>query len=286
MNPESSLSRLRALDRFSTPDGITISDREFEQFRDFIYHHAGITLSPAKKALVVGRLSKRIKHHGLSSFGEYFLLISGNRTPLEAQIAIDLLTTNETYFFREEKHFEYLRDVILKTRRRDRAFRVWSAACSSGEETYSIAMTLADQIGLQGWEIFGSDISSRVLERARSGLYAMDRAERIPPNYLKRFCLKGSGAYEGSFLIERGLRERISFGHVNLIAPLPDLGRFDLVFLRNVMIYFDSDTKRRVVEQILHLMQPGACLFIGHSESLMGITQAVSMLKPSIYHRA
>lgn len=281
-----STSKLSFPESPHSAEGLPLTDREFEQFREFIYRNAGIALSPAKKALVVGRLSKRLKHHGLTSFSEYFRLLSSSGAQLEVQMAIDLLTTNETYFFREEKHFEYLSDVILKSRRRDRPFRVWSAACSSGEETYSIAMVLADQMGGGAWEIFGSDISTKVLERARSGLYAMERAGRIPADYLKRFCLKGSGAYDGSFLIERSLRERISFAQVNLITPLPDLGKFDLVFLRNVMIYFDADTKRRVVEQIVRLMQPDGYLFIGHSESLMGITQVVSMLRPSIYRRA
>lgn len=265
---------------------IALTDKEFAQIQDFIYRRAGIALSDGKKALVAGRLTKRLNHYHLHSFTEYLQLITGGGAPGELQLAIDLLTTNETYFFREEKHFEYLRDEILKGKRPSYPFRVWSAASSSGEEAYSVAMLLADVLGGAGWEVFGSDISVRVLERARNGLYPLERVDRIPGDYLKRFCLKGVGDYDGMLLIDKSLRERVRFEQVNLITPLPDVGRFDVIFLRNVMIYFDADTKRRVVEQLLKVLKPDGHLFIGLSESLMGITQKVTMIRPSIYRHA
>ena len=263
---------------------ISISDREFVQFQRFIYEAAGITLSPAKKALVSGRLAKRLQQHGLGSYGEYFELLASGRTPAEVQTAVDLLTTNETYFFREAKHFELLRELALAARGRAQAFRVWSAASSSGEEAYSIAMVLADC--LQGaWEVIGSDISMRVLERARTGHYTVERARHVPPAYLRRFCLKGTGAQQGTILVERGLRARVQFRQINLNEPLPQLGSFDVIFLRNVMIYFNGDTKRQVVTRLISMLKPGGHFLIGHSESLTDITDAVRPLAPSIYRK-
>ena len=201
------------------------------------------------------------------------------------QTAVDLLTTNETYFFREPKHFDLLRKVATLARGRSEAFRVWSAASSSGEEAYSIAMVLEDCLPGQAWEIVGSDISTRVLDKARGGHYPMERAANIPKEYLKRFCLRGTGAQEGTLLIERGLRERVRFMQVNLNEPLPKLGMFDVVFLRNVMIYFNNETKQQIVGRILPTLKPGGHFCIGHSESLNGISDAVQALAPSIYRK-
>ena len=164
----------------------TITDTEFSRFQRFIYDAAGITLSPAKKALVCGRLSKRLQAHDLASFGAYFELLSSGRADGEVQTAVDLLTTNETYFFREPKHFELLRALATQARGRPQPFRVWSAASSSGEECYSIAMVLADCLDASQtpWDVVGSDISTRVLRRARTGHYPMERARNIPPETL------------------------------------------------------------------------------------------------------
>lgn len=267
----------------STP---TITSREFTQFQRFIYQAAGITLSSAKEALVGGRLEKRVRACGLRSYGEYFRLVESGTAPAETQMAVDLLTTNETYFFREEKHFEFLRDLITApAAARSGPFRVWSAASSTGEEAYSIAMVLADRLGEAPWEVFGSDISERVLEQARRGHYSMERARHVPGAYLKRFCLKGLGAQEGTLLVERRLRARVQFMHVNLNGPLPRLGMFDVVFLRNVMIYFNEDTKRQVVARLLSQLKPGGHFLLGHTESLHGISDAVRPVAPAIYRK-
>jgi chemotaxis protein methyltransferase CheR len=261
----------------------SITDQEFTQFQRFIYEAAGITLSSAKKALVGGRLAKRLQQHQVGSYGAYFRLLASGESPDEVQIAVDLLTTNETYFFREAKHFDLLRRLGSAARKRAEPFRVWSAASSSGEEAYSIAMVLADCLMDSSWEVIGSDISTRVLERARLGHYPMERTKHIPPEYLKRFCLKGMGAQEGTLLVERSLRSRVQFLPVNLNAPLPKLGMFDVVFLRNVMIYFNENTKRQVVGRILALLKPGGHFLVGHSETLNGISDAVQPMTPSIY---
>lgn len=261
-----------------------ISEQEFTQFQGLLFKLAGISLSPAKKSLVSGRLAKRLQYCELESYGEYFRLLTSGRNAAEMQMALDLLTTNETYFFREPKHFDLLRDRILP-QRRPGGFRVWSAACSSGEEPYSIAMLLADQIGDNGWEILGSDISTRVLEKARTGHYILDRTSHIPRDYLSRFCLKGIGAQHGTFLVEKRLRSRVSFRQINLNESLPGVGEFDVIFLRNVMIYFSMDTKRKVVARLLDRLRPGGYLIVGHSESLNGVTEGLQLVLPSVYRK-
>ncbi|MHB8950421.1 MAG: CheR family methyltransferase [Rhodoferax sp.] len=262
-----------------------LSDTEFTHFQRFIFDAAGITLSSAKKALVAGRLSKRLTHHRLESFGDYFRLLSAPQHGAEVQIAVDLLTTNETYFFRESKHFDFLRQQALAARSRPQMFRVWSAASSSGEEAYSIAMVLADCLETTPWEVMGSDISTRVLAGAQRAHYSMERGRHIPQNYLQRFCLKGRDEHAGSLLVNRQLRSRVHFRQVNLNAALPELGPFDIIFLRNVMIYFNEETKRQVVARVVAQIKPGGYFCIGHSESLNDISQAVKPVAPSIYQK-
>jgi len=262
-----------------------ISDGDFRKISDWFYHRAGIRLSDQKKALVSGRLASRLRHHHLTRFGDYFDMLHSAAHPEEPQVAIDLLTTNETSFFREPKHFEFLRRQADEAAAARRPLRVWSAASSSGEEAYSIAMVLASNLGSTGFDVLGTDISTRVLQRARAGHYPMERARHIPQPHLKRFCLRGTGEQTGTLLIERGLRSRVAFAHVNLNADLPQLGTFDVIFLRNVMIYFNGDTKREVVARVLSLLKPGGHFLIGHSESLNEVSSAVQQVAPSIYRK-
>jgi chemotaxis protein methyltransferase CheR len=262
-----------------------ISDIEFSRFQRFIYDAAGITLSPAKKAMVCGRLAKRLQAHSLNSYSQYFELLNSGKAANEVQTAIDLLTTNETYFFREPKHFELLRKLAMEAVPNRQPFRVWSAASSTGEECYSIAMLLADCLGNAAWDVMGSDISARVLQRARSGHYPLERTKHIPPEYLKRFCLKGMGEQEGTLLVDRMIRSRVNFAQINLNDELPQQGTFDVIFLRNVMIYFNADTKQKVVARVLAQLKPGGYFFIGHSESLNEISTAVRQVGPSIYRK-
>jgi chemotaxis protein methyltransferase CheR len=265
---------------------IRISDIEFGQFQRFIFEAAGITLSDAKKALVSGRLARRLQVCRVANYGEYFRLLMSGESPLELQTAVDLLTTNETYFFREPKHFDFLKKQLKSGALHTSAFRVWSAAASSGEEPYSIAMLLEDCLPGQLWEVVASDISARVLERARAGHYSMQRIANFPPGYLQRFCLKGRGEQEGTLLIERWLRNKVRFLQVNLNARLPHLGMFDVIFLRNVLIYFSIETKRKVVASLLGTLKPGGYLLIGHSESLVEVSEAVELVAPAIYRKA
>ena len=263
-----------------------LSDREFEQFRRFIHEAAGISMSGAKKALVGGRLAKRLQTCGVRTYGEYYELIRDGGHPEELQTAVDLLTTNETYFFREPQHFDFLAKRIVTAPRAGRPLRVWSAASSSGEEVYSIAMVLADKLGIAGaWEVLGSDISQRVLQKARTGHYPEDRARLMPPDYLKKYCLKGTGKQAGTLLVERSLREKVEFFQANLNEPLPDIGQFDVIFLRNVMIYFDIDTKRGVMHRLLPALRPGGWFFVSHSENLHGITDALEQVQPAVFRK-
>lgn len=263
-----------------------ISDKEFHHFQALMQRVAGIHLPPVKKALVSGRLSKRLRARGVASFDAYYRLIAGGGEAAELQTAIELLTTNETYFFREPQHFEFLAREVLPAAGAGEPFRVWSAASSTGEEAYSIAMVLMDKLGEEaGWEVFGSDINGKVVEQARGATYAHARNEGIPPAYLRRFCLRGTGGMAGRFRVDAPLRRRVRFAQLNLNGDLAPAGDFDVIFLRNVMIYFDMDMKRRVAEALHRRLKPGGWLFIGHSESLNGVTERLRPLRPTIYRR-
>ncbi len=261
----------------------TLQEKEFTQFRELIYRIAGISMSSGKKPLVTSRLAKRLKHHGLVRYSDYIQMITSANGKTELQMAVDLLTTNETHFFREPKHFDFLRQRVLPQRKPGQTLRIWSAACSSGEEPYSIAMLLDEVLGTAPWEIVASDLSTRVLEKARSGLFPMERMPEIPRNYLSNYCLKGTGDQEGTLLIERKLRERVQFMQYNLTEAPPKMAEFDVIFLRNVMIYFDQDTKRRVVSRLLSLLRPGGYFLVGHSETLNGISTEVRLIQPAVY---
>jgi len=262
-----------------------ITDNEFNSFRDFIYENAGIKLSNEKKTLVTSRLSKRLRYYSLNSFKEYFDLMLASPEGGERQMTIDLLTTNETYFFREPKHFSFLENEILCNWKSGETLKVWSAASSTGEEAYSIAMLLDDILGNRPWEIFGSDISSRVLKKAQQGHYLQNRIDGIPIEYLRKYCLKGVGEHKGTLLIDKKLRQKVNFAPVNLTEPLGDVGSFHIIFLRNVMIYFDMETKKKIIRQLIEKMHPGGYLFIGHSESLTGINKGLETVIPTVYRK-
>jgi len=261
----------------------TLSDREFDQFREMIFRIAGISLADSKKPLVAGRLHRRLRHFGLASYAEYFKLLG--QQPDELQTAVDLLTTNETHFFREPKHFEFLRQRVLPGHDGVRPLRIWSAASSSGQEAYSLAMVLSDALGGSPWEVFGSDISTRVLAQARSGQYDLGQAHEIPKAYLQTYCLKGVGSQDGTFIIDPEVKKRVSFRQINLNERLPDVGVFDVIFLRNVLIYFQPETKRTVVRRLLDKLRPGGWFVVGHSESLNGIVDGLRVEAASVYRK-
>ena len=266
---------------FAAGSGPVLNDAEFREFQQMIFSVAGIHMPASKKTMVAGRLSKRLKALQLNSFGAYWQHL--RRDAAEKQTAVDLLTTNETYFFREPRHFEFLRDRVLPGHSRRRPFRLWSAACSSGEEAYSAAMLLSDTLGKSGWEILASDISTEVLGKARAGRYPMARTDKIPQECLKRYCLRGIGEAEGSLMVDPGLRSKVDFRQINLNTRLPDVGLFDVIFLRNVMIYFNAETKQQVVARLRACLRPGGYLIIGHSETLNGFQSELEVVMPSVY---
>jgi chemotaxis protein methyltransferase CheR len=262
-----------------------ITDQEFALFQRLIKTLAGIHLSDAKKQLVFGRLRNRVRQVGLNSFEAYYAYVVSKKHPEERQIVVDLLTTNETYFFREPRHFGVLRDEILPARSMARPFRIWSAASSSGEEAFSLAMVIADQLGMNpypGWSVMGSDVSQKVLDQAASGHYPMQRIDGIPERYLKTYCLKGVGVQEGTLLIDQPLRNRVEFRRINLNDTLPDIGKFDVIFLRNMLIYFQNETKIEIVKRLLDVLQPGGWLIVGHSESIKDFDDRLISHSPSI----
>ncbi|MFQ2194043.1 CheR family methyltransferase [Aeromonas jandaei] len=263
---------------------IQLHDDEFSRFQRWLHQTAGIDMSPAKKALVASRLAKRVCHYGLESYDDYFQFIMADRSG-ELQLALDLLTTNETYFFREPKHFDFLTQQVLTHIPADRSLRIWSAASSSGEEPYSLAMTLAEKRNTLGWEILASDISSRVLEQAMSGRYPIERAHNIPLSFLMKYCLKGIGLQEGIFIIDRKLREKVRFMQINLNQELPDIGMFDVIFIRNVMIYFNKETKAQVLQRLVPKLTHGGYLLVSHAESLHGLPHGLQLVSPSIYQK-
>lgn len=264
---------------------ILLQAKEFEWISRFLYEKTGIALSEGKQAMVMGRLDKRLRAHGMRSYADYFALLGKPGYEDETTAAIDLLTTNETYFFREPKHFQYLEKTILPHYARQSSIRVWSAASSSGEEAYTIAMTLAEQFKGPRWEVIGTDISTRVLERARRGLYPMLQAEKIPLSLLKKYCLKGKEEFEDFFLIDQSIKDHVSFGIANLVEPLPDLGMFEVIFLRNVMIYFDVPTKKKIVQKLCERLHPGGYFIISHSETLNGLDANLKLVAPAIYQK-
>lgn len=262
-----------------------LSSSSFQAVAEMFHRVSGIRLTEAKRALVTGRLQKLAQARGAADVDDYVHRLLKDEDPAELGKVVDKLTTNETYFFREPEHFDFLADWLERWPRR-RPLRVWSAASSSGEEAFSIAMLLADRLGLDGWEIVGTDLSASMVEAASTGLYPMERARKVPQAYLKRWCLRGTGDYEGQLLIARELRERVQFLQGNLTQDLSELGQFDLIFLRNVLIYFDNPGKADIVRRVIGQLHPQGCLFSGHAESLAHLSLPLKTVSPAVYAHA
>ena len=264
-----------------------LSDRSFERIAALMHASVGLSFTPNKKSLVSSRLAPRIQRIGLDSFEDYIGLVEADEGG-EFQMAVDLLTTNETYFFREPAHFELLEREIVQTR--PRSLRVWSAASSFGDEAYSTAMLLADlaQQGHVGadWNVLGTDISDRVLSSAARGIFPEDRLRGVSPERLQRHCLRGEGESAGLVQMSPRLRERVRFGQLNLCAEIESLGPFDVVFLRNVLIYFDPPTKVAVVDRVLAQLRNGGLFFIGTAEGRIPCKTALSTLAPGAFRKA
>ncbi|RVT52282.1 CheR family methyltransferase [Rubrivivax albus] len=267
-----------------------LSAPTFNRIAALMYGAVGLSFNESKQSLISSRLAPRIQRLGLGSFEDYAALIESPDDGGEFQMAVDLLTTNETYFFREPAHFDLIEQVL--GRERPRQVSVWSAASSFGDEAYSTGMLLADmhQQGRIGadWSILGTDISDRVLQSASAAIYPLDRMRHVPPERLKRHCLRGEGESEGLVQIQPRLRERVRFGQLNLCAPLDATlpgAPFDIVFLRNVLIYFDPPTKKAVTDRVLTQLRPGGLFFIGTAEGRIPCDTPLQSLAPGAFRK-
>ncbi|HEU4559295.1 MAG TPA: protein-glutamate O-methyltransferase CheR [Longimicrobium sp.] len=270
---------------------------EFARFRALIYREAGIHLADCKQALLVGRLSRRLRELGLRSFGAYWRLVADGGDPAERVRMLEAVCTHETHFFREPQHWAFLSGELFPrwraqaaARGRARRVRAWSAGCSSGEEPYSLAMTLLEHFpAAEGWslEVVATDLSTRVLERAQAGIWPMTRGDDIPEPYRRRYMLRGRRTQEGMLAAGPALRRVVRFQQLNLNDPEYDLaGRFDLVFCRNVLIYFDAASRAAAVNRLLDRLEPGGHLFLGHAESLSRVTARARHVLPTVYTRS
>ncbi|MCR9142914.1 MAG: protein-glutamate O-methyltransferase CheR [bacterium] len=268
------------------PATVDLSAEVYELIRDFIYRETGIHLGDRKQSLVLSRLRRRVDLVTHGDFREYYRLIASGPSP-ERQFAIDRLTTNETHFFREPAHYRWF-GAELQARASTRGkVRIWSAASSTGEEAYSLAMVCMDRLGgAARFEIYASDVSQGVVETARRGVYPLEQAQEIPDYYRRRYCLRGVRSMAAYFRMDPTILSAVRFERGNLLDCADVPGAFDYIFLRNVMIYFDRQTKEKVVANLSERLLPGACLITGHSESLQGISTGLERVQPSIYRRA
>lgn len=266
-----------------------ISSDEFQLFRTLIYDESGISLGEQKKSLLASRLSKRLRDLDLETFSEYYAKVMEDQTREEFTRLLDLISTNKTDFFREPKHFDFLREQILPELESAKRIRIWSSACSTGEEPYTIAMSLYEGVqNPERWDfkILASDLSTRVLAKAASGTYDEDRFRDMPPDIVKRHFLRGRGDQTGTFKVKPHLASAITFRRLNLMDDhFPIKNPLDLIFCRNVMIYFDRPTQETLVNKFHRYLKPGGYLFIGHSESLQWVTHPFKSLGPTIYQK-
>ncbi len=267
----------------------SITPDEYERLCTLIYEESGIALGGQKESMLVGRLSKRLRDLGVATFSEYYDKVIGDQTREEFTRMLDLISTNKTDFFREPKHFDFLREQVLPELVQARRIRIWSSACSTGEEPYTIAMTLYDAVQAPDqWDmkILASDLSTRVLAQAASGTYAEERFQAVPSEVVKRHFLKGRGEHSGLFKVKPHLSNMIQFRRLNLMDDrFPIKSPLDVVFCRNVMIYFDHDTQETLVNKFYRYLKPGGYLFIGHSESLQWVKHPFRLIAPTVYQK-
>jgi chemotaxis protein methyltransferase CheR len=267
---------------------VRLSDAELSRIVRLVYERSGITLHSGKRALVLARLQKRLRAGGFSSFRDYLAQVEADASGAEITALLDAIATNHTGFFREQQHFDFLRSTVLPALARG-PIRIWSAACSSGEEPVTIAITLLD--ALEPAEhgrirILGSDLSTKALKTASSGVYKMERVAGIPLDVLRRHFQRGLGEQTGQARVAAHVRRLIEYRQLNFLEA-SDVGeRFDVIFCRNVMIYFDRDVQQQVVSLLERHLVPGGYLFISHSESLNGTSHRLRWVAPAIYQRA
>ncbi len=275
---------------------LSVSPALFQKFQKLIYSETGIWLGSSKTALLCGRLFRRLRALEITSLESYYERVTGPDQHEERARMIDAITTNETRFFREPRQFEFLVQRVFpgwqedaEHRLRPRRVRIWSAGCSSGEEPYTLAMLLARHLPAeQGWDVrlVATDISNRVLEKAGKGIYPMARAAELPQDLLHGFMLRGMGERQGEMKVKVGIQQMVDFRRLNLDQDCDLIeGPFDAIFCRNVLIYFDAASKRRVVANLIRHLSVGGFLFVGHAENLSSMCSRLRSLEPTIYTR-
>lgn len=268
-----------------SPLQLELSHAQFEEVRQIVYQKCGINLTPGKEELVKSRLTKRLQVLALNNFAEYLQFVKQDTSGTELAQMLDVLTTNKTYFYRESAHFDYLCQEILPHLRQPK-LRIWSAGCSSGEEPYTIALLLREHlknIDQYDVRILATDLSMRVLETAQKAIYSADTLSELPPTLLQKYFTLAPGAAGRTYCVNDNVRKLVKFARLNLLAEWPMKGPFDVIFCRNVMIYFDLVTRQRLVQRYWQLLAPGGRLFIGHSESLNGINHQFRYIQPAAY---
>ncbi len=263
------------------------TSKDFERVRKLIYDHAGISLNPTKQDMVYSRLARRLRATGIENFNDYLALLEHDDAA-EWEAFVNSLTTNLTSFFRESHHFPLLAEHALKHKKREH-IELWCSAASTGEEPYSMAMTMVEAFGT--WtppvNILATDLDTNVLAKAESGVYPLERVEKLSPDQIKRFFLKGTGAQAGFVRVRPELRAMITFRQLNLLSDKwPVRGPLDAIFCRNVMIYFDKQTQLKILERFAPLMQPEGLLFAGHSESFHNAGHVFSLRGKTVYELA
>ena len=276
------------------PIGLYLTDDDFRAFSQLVRTKAGINLHEGKRELVRARLSRRVRECNFLTFSDYYDYVVSDETGDELIQVLDSISTNLTNFFRESKHFSFMKDKMLpdltaeREKRGPRRLRIWSAGCSTGEEPYSIAMTVLDfSLRMADWDfkILATDISTRVLRSAWEGKYRADRMRDVSLARLRKYFTKGTGNQDGWFRIRDDIRELIVFRRFNLMESFPFKHPLDLIFCRNVMIYFDKATQARLVKKFHGALNNGGYLFIGHSESLTGVDHGFKYVQPTVYRK-
>jgi chemotaxis protein methyltransferase CheR len=265
----------------------TLSDKEYRQLSDIIYESAGISLGNNKKELVHARLSKLMRKRGISGFSEYLAILAADKTGNELVGLMDAISTNVTHFFREHQHFDFLVEAIQKNLLYSN-LKIWSAGCSSGEEPYSIAITLLEHIVNQCRtkpQILATDLSTKVLDRAISGVFPAKSIESVDPAIVRKYFLKGRNDAENLVKVKPEVKSMVSFQRLNFMEQFSFQSTFDFIFCRNVMIYFDNSTRERLIARFYDSLKSGGYLIIGHSESLSGLSHTFQYVKPTIYRK-
>ena len=270
-----------------------LTQADFEKFSRLVYEQSGISLHDGKKELIKARLSKRVRQGRFRSFLDYYQYVVQDDSGEELVFLLDSISTNLTSFFREQSHFDYLKNELLPRwtagrKSRDPRIRVWSAGCSSGEEVYSISITLLEGLAHpEKWKIkiMATDLYTKMLKKAIAGIYEQDRIRNIPSALIKKYFLKGDHQWREYVKVKTMLRDPVEFKRFNLMEPFPFQEPFDCIFCRNVMIYFDKKTQETLVNRFYQCLDPEGVLFIGHSESLTGIPHHFKYIKPAIYKK-